>query len=73
MKGYYMESIHQFWQDGESSYHWEIAEDSDGLDQIEVRYCERGKVHSRVSIPLEIVDQFAKKMIEMKNKVSVDV
>ncbi len=64
-----MESIHQFWQDGEANFHWEIAEDPDGFDQIELRYCENDKAKSRISIPVEIVDKFVEKMIETKNKV----
>lgn len=61
--------IHQFHPASKwSNFHWEVTDCPDGLDNVEVRYIQDGKIWSRVSIPFEIVDKVIEKMLEVRNE-----
>lgn len=72
MSEYYMEKIYRFWEKDRHEFHWEVREDSDGLDLVELVYIdhlEGNKTREdRISIPLEIVDGIIDAIIKTKLK-----
>jgi hypothetical protein len=72
MNEYYMEEIFKFWEKDHHEYHWEVREDSDGLNQVEFVYIdhlENNKTReSRISIPLELVGRVAEAFYKIKSK-----
>lgn len=76
MSDYHTEVIYRIY-DQTGEFYWETSEDSDGLNQIELKYVDLNKEghiwnEKRISIPLEIVDRLVTILKKTKEDIKLN-